>query len=415
MVRVYSKALDSSLETDRIIGRIDSEEGPTVIFVGGIHGNEPSGVFALEEVFETISSEQIPVRGSFIGIAGNLWALQREERFHSEDLNRLWTLENVDALENQNFEVRHADHQEQVELFHEITQLIATKKGPFYFVDLHTTSGPSIPFLTVSDSLLNRTFCELFPVPMVLGIEEYLNGALLSYLNELGYVSFGFEGGQHDDIDSIKNHKAFIYLTLLYAGALDFDHVDYQVSYNQLANSARGLNYIYEILSRYWVEEEDHFKMKPGIVNFQRVNKYDQMATHNDAVILAERDGRILMPRYYNQGNDGFFFIRRISAFALRLSSRLRRIRFNRVLPLLPGVDWNSKVHETLLVNKNVARFFTKQFFHLMGYRSRTLDKHHFIMKNREAASKTEEYPHSRWKNIKKELMRAYKNSLKGL
>ena len=35
------------------------------------------------------------------------------------------------------------------------------------------------------------------------GIEEYLNGPLLSYINELGYVAFGFEGGQHDDISAI--------------------------------------------------------------------------------------------------------------------------------------------------------------------------------------------------------------------
>ena len=55
-------------------------------------------------------------------------------------------------------------------------------------------------------------------MPIVLGIEEFLNGPLLSYINEMGYVAFGFEGGQHDSPLAYKNHKSFIYLSLLYAG-----------------------------------------------------------------------------------------------------------------------------------------------------------------------------------------------------
>ena len=39
--------------------------------------------------------------------------------------------------------------------------------------------------------------------PIVLGIEEYLQGPLLSYINTLGYVSLGFESGQHDNKQAI--------------------------------------------------------------------------------------------------------------------------------------------------------------------------------------------------------------------
>ena len=50
MIKVYSKALDQSIEVDRLIGQIRGEQpGPTIIFLGGMHGNEPSGVFALQK------------------------------------------------------------------------------------------------------------------------------------------------------------------------------------------------------------------------------------------------------------------------------------------------------------------------------------------------------------------------------
>ena len=77
-----------------------------------------------------------------------------------------------------------------------------------------------MPFITINDALINRKFSEQFPVPIVLGIEEYLNGPLLSYINQMGYVSLGFESGQHDDFSAITNSIAFVYLALVYSGVL---------------------------------------------------------------------------------------------------------------------------------------------------------------------------------------------------
>ena len=43
------------VETKRIIGHIKGDlPGPTLIFFGGIHGNEQSGVTALEHVFKEL-------------------------------------------------------------------------------------------------------------------------------------------------------------------------------------------------------------------------------------------------------------------------------------------------------------------------------------------------------------------------
>ena len=83
MIELKSEALGKSIEVDRIIGHIDgASDGPTMIFTAGIHGNEPSGIFALHQVIEELKAKNVAVHGQIYALSGNLWALQRGERFH---------------------------------------------------------------------------------------------------------------------------------------------------------------------------------------------------------------------------------------------------------------------------------------------------------------------------------------------
>lgn len=70
-------------------------DGPFVIFSGGIHGNEPSGVIALHNVFDEIVSRNIRIIGSVLAFVGNRNALNLGHRYATVDLNRLWTDENI--------------------------------------------------------------------------------------------------------------------------------------------------------------------------------------------------------------------------------------------------------------------------------------------------------------------------------
>ena len=398
MTKVYSKALDQSIEVDRIIGHIRGEQpGPTLIFLGGMHGNESSGVFALRKVIDDLEERNISISGSIYAISGNLQALAKGKRFQNQDLNRMWTKENIELLANGDFKIDNNDCAELKELYQLIQGILKKASGPFYFMDLHTTSSETIPFVLVNDTMVNRKFTEQYPVPMILGIEEYLDGPLLSYINELGYVAFGYEAGQHDDLSSIENHIAFIYLSLKFSGSLNESDINYSHYYEQLAKTSVDSRYVYEISYGFRVKESDSFTMKPGFVNFQHVKKGQQMAIKNNILVIASYNGRIFMPRYQNVGEDGFFEIRKISNFALRMSAVLRKIYLENLLVLLPGVSWESEKKDALRVNRNIAKFFTKKFFHLLGYRSRRLNKTHLIMKNREAASREEEYYNAVW------------------
>jgi hypothetical protein len=398
MTKVFSKALNKSIEVGRIIGKINGiQPGPTIIFTAGLHGNEPSGVFALHDVLNEIKDKKVPIKGNIYAISGNLTALKEGTRYIKQDLNRMWTSERMKLITSGNIETNGEETIQQLNIYNVINKIITTEEGPFYFIDLHTTSSETTPFLTVNDSIINRKFTEQYPVPLILGIEEYLDGPLLSYLNELGYVAFGFEGGQHDSLSSIENHKAFIYQSLVYTESVTKDEIDFQYHYDTLAKTSVDTRNIYEIYYHYRIKEDETFKMKPGFLNFQKINKGEELAKSNGEVIIAKKQGRILMPQYQSQGDDGYFSIRKIPYVFLNLSSYFRKIKFDRLLPIMPGISWSSDKHDSLIVNRKIAWLFAKQFFHLMGYRSKKLDKTHLIIKNREAFSKREDYKEVLW------------------
>jgi succinylglutamate desuccinylase len=395
MIDVYSNAIDHKISVNRLIKKIEGvQPGATVVFFGGVHGNENSGVLALKDVLEKINKKD--VKGSIYGISGNLKALEQQQRFIDEDLNRLWTKERIVNIKNKTN--LNAEESELLELLSILNTIIETNKPPFYFIDLHTTSSKTLPFITINDALINRKFSNLFPVPIVLGIEEYLNGPLLSYINELGFVSLGFESGQHHDLQSITNSIAFAYLTLIFSGVLDKKgDTDFNRYYNELKIQSSNLVDVFEVIYLHKIKEKDTFKMYEGFKSFQSLKKDTVLAINNEIEIKAPFSGRIFMPLYQKKGADGFFIIKRIPPFFLKLSTVLRRIKTDSLLAFLPGVSWVNKSEGILQVNLKIAKFFAKSFFHLLGYRNKQITSTHLRLNNRERVAKTNMYKKELW------------------
>ena len=399
MMRVPGKVLQPEISVKRIIGKIEGEKtAPVIIFFGGIHGNEPSGVFALKKVFNQLRAIKKNVKGSVYALSGNLPALLKGVRFIEDDLNRIWTDKVLKKLFSSKPEALSTEEKEALAIYTFILELLSTHSGPFYFIDFHTTSSKTIPFITISDSLINRKFSMLFPVPVVLGIEEYLKGALLSYANQLGYVALAFESGQHEEEEAVNNTIAFIYLSLVYCGCLHKkDIAGFEDYIKRLTAASKGKDNIYEVTGSYMVSGNEAFKMMPGFESFETVTGGTLLAKSNGKPVKAEKDMMIFMPLYQDQGAEGFFTIRIIPEFFLKLSAWLRNSKLGALLTLLPGVSWETPEKEALLVNLKIARFLTKPLFHLLGYRSWQIDKNHIRMINRERRAKTKTYKKESW------------------
>ena len=395
MTQIYSEPAQKTISINRLIGKIEGNpKDPTVVFFSGIHGNEKAGVFALEEVFGKINPEE--TKGTIYGILGNLKALEANRRYIDQDLNRLWTDQNLETLEKK--KKQSVEEKEQLELLKVLKNIMDSNKGPFYFIDLHTTSSKSAPFITINDAVINRRFSKQFPVPIVLGIEEYLNGPLLSYINSLGYMSLGFESGQHDDVNSITNSVAFIYLSLVFANVVNRENIpDFEKYYKRLQIESKTKTGFFEIIDLHRIGQRESFKMLNSFENFEFVKKNTPLAVSNLKNIESKYNAQVFMPLYQAQGEEGFFIIRKIKPFFLKLSVILRRLRVDGLLVLLPGISWANSEKQILLVNLKTARFLAKPIFHLLGYRNRQLDKAHLKLFNRERTAKTKMYKNESW------------------
>lgn len=365
----------------RVLGLVDGElDGPTLIAIGGVHGNEPAGVEAILAVLESLRSDPASLKGEFVGLTGNRIALAKGRRFVDVDLNRLWSYNGSgpvhDKTTREAVEVR-----EQIALQQAIVEVGKRAKGPVYIVDLHTTSGEGPGFTAIGDTLANRSFASAIPVPLVLGLEELVDGTLLEFLDESGFVSTVFEIGQHEEDVAAERGVAGLLIALAQAGLLDASR-DSRVhgARRYLAAETRHLPPVVEMRRRHPVLAGDGFRMVPGFRNFQPISDGEVLAHDQDGPIRAEGPARILMPLYQELGEDGFFVIREIKPFWLKVSSVLRRIGVCRLIPLLPGVRFRDTGRGVVEINKKVARFYALQVFHLLGYRKRREDGEHLLM-----------------------------------
>lgn len=397
MVQVYNAALDKSVSVDRIINRIEGEQkGPTIVFFAGIHGNETAGVLALKEELDKLAKETKNIKGTVYGVSGNLQALGANKRYLDQDLNRMWINGNLNPRKENCSDV--SETAEIQEIHGLLENILNTEAPPFYFMDLHTTSSKTLPFITINDATINRKFSRLFPVPVVLGIEEYLNGPLLSYINEMGYVSIGFESGQHDEKEAVHNAKAFIGLVLLYAGCYGFgDFPELKIHYDLLSNAADGNDEMFEVIHLHRIRDNEPFKMLHGFESFQKVKKGTVVAKSGKQDIKFRHNAHIFMPLYQKRGREGFFVIKRIRPLFLKASLILRKLKLDNVLTFLPGIKWKDKSKGILIVNLRVAKFLARPIFHLLGYRNRQLDEDHLRLNNRERTSKLEMYESEFW------------------
>lgn len=368
-----SGAADSPRTYPRVLGHFSTgRPGPTIVVTGGVHGNEPAGCEALRSVLALLAREALPLRGELWAVAGNLRALAANRRYIDRDLNRRWIREDIARIVANGPEDAVEDH-EQLELLAVLAPLLERSQTPIVFLDLHSTSGPSTPFVCMADVLRNRKIALALGIPVVLGLEEVLDGSLLGYLCDLGHIGVAVEAGQHVDPITVHYHESAVWLTLAAAGALDEPH---------LATVARargtgffaardpGVPAVVEIRHRHVVlPAHEPFVMLPGFANFQPIARGQLVAHDSRGPVHAPFAGIMMLPRYQGLGDDGFFIARAVSPLALHVSSALRRLHLDRVVPLLPGIRRHPRLADHFIADPNIARSHVVDVFHLFGYR----------------------------------------------
>ncbi len=354
--------------------------GPMLMCVAALHGNEPSGVEALRRVFERLAADRPRFAGDLVGLSGNLEALARDDRFIDEDLNRVWQKARVAAILASLRSgdgaampmVGSAELGEQRALLGSIRDFVREARGPVYVLDLHTTSSESAPFSTLGDTLQNRALALDLPIPVVLGLEEQIDGAMLQYFDRLGWRGIGVEGGSHRSPASVVAHEAAVWILLSALGILDPDDVpDLSGQRRLLARAAVGLPRVVDVRYRHAIAPADEFAMEPGFRNFQRIHRGQRLGHDVAGPVLAPESGLIFMPLYQKQGDDGFFIVRRVRPVWLGISRWLRSHGLADRATWIPGVLPHPDREDAVILAPWATNRAVIGILHLLGFNVR--------------------------------------------
>lgn len=375
---VPSSPLSASLSSagrrvPRVIADVRGNvRGPSVVFVSGIHGNEPAGTLAAERVAAALEGLGSLLRGRAVFLAGNRVALAAGQRFVRRDLNRGWSQAELTRLRRMPQREIGDEDQEQLELADALREVGRAQRGPLVVIDLHTTSAATAPFVTFGDTLRNRRLAMALPVPAIMGLDEVIQGALVGYCTERGHVGISFEAGQHRDPEAVERHVAAIWLLLVATGCLPGHALPELASHQaRLSRASAGSPRVLEVLHRHVVGPHDEFRMRPGWKSFAPVSAGELVAEDAWGGVRTPQAGVLLMPRYQPQGEDGYFLAREVRPVWLRVSELLRRAGAARLAPYLPGVSRDPRGPGWLVVDPRVARSHVSDVMHLLGYRRR--------------------------------------------
>ena len=310
--------MENIAESERIIGHYRGmESGPLVVAIGGIHGNEPAGVRALEKLFDLLEDEPrinpgFNFKGELLALRGNLAALATGARYIDVDLNRIWR-----PLEGGPGEIESSEDQELHELIAAIeTAMEEAPLSDLVLLDLHTTTAEGGIFAITGDDAPSLSLAAEMAVPVIKGMLSGLQGTTLHYFRGEHYAdnrsvrAVSFESGRHEDPASIDLALAATINLLRALGCVREE--DVSTYHDELLRESAGtlprlteLAYVHHIAR----DGSDGFRMAPGFQNFQPINKGELLGWDKGGNIVAPTAGYLLMPLYQVQGDEGFFIV----------------------------------------------------------------------------------------------------------
>ena len=259
--------------TERVLGHVTgTPDGPVLVVVGSLHGNEPAGVAAIRRVLATIFEQQLQLQGELVAMVGNMAALAAGKRYLAHDLNRLWLADRIAVLRRRHPSQIDAEDREQLALLAEIESVRDPQRAPRSRPRPAHHVGRRLPLRRRLRQLENRDFAAAFPVPVILGLEEESRAPMLDHLGNGGWTTFAFEGGQHDDPVSVDCAEAAIWLALEATGVLaPGDRRFADAGRATLRRRTAGLPQVFEVCHHHRIRHGDAYVTEPGFASFQPI------------------------------------------------------------------------------------------------------------------------------------------------
>ncbi len=173
--------------------------GPHVVMFCGIHGDEVSGIHAIEKVlFDFFGGTRTLSRGSLTLARANEQAIAAERRYVKHNMNRMFREDYGSEIDKNSYEFRRTQ------------ELKTVLEGCDYFLDFHSAPIADVPFL-VAEQKAVAFYRKLGISRIMTGWSKFSSGAIggdtENYANARGAMSATLESGSH--FDKASNDVAY--------------------------------------------------------------------------------------------------------------------------------------------------------------------------------------------------------------
>ncbi len=225
--------------------------GPTVVVSAGIHGDEPSGLWAMSKVMGEITKGTLALRnGSITFVAGNELAIREHRRQIRHNLNRLFGRSEIRAPGQYEYE--------------RARQLEPVLLESDYIMDFHSTSKPSPSFALLYDRRFQDGVKLGFPHIMYGDHDLFQNlvqGTTIGFTESHGVPGIVLEAGQHQARSSFRSAYKYLRMFLAMHGIIDYEPAieDYSVIsqgyrfYYREVLKAKDFRYVRDFETLFWL------------------------------------------------------------------------------------------------------------------------------------------------------------------
>jgi succinylglutamate desuccinylase len=251
-------------------------DGARVVFFSGIHGNEVSGVHAIEKLlFDFFAGSRVLNRGSLTLVRANDQALAAEQRYIKLNMNRLFRDGYDDEVDRACYE------------FLRTQQLKPLLESADYFLDFHSAPSAQEPFLVAEQKAVDF-YSNLGIGQIITGWSKFSAGSIggdaENFAGSHGAIAATLESGSHFDKSAIDvSYRAAIAMLQL------LDMID-----PTQANSVNKPKIVdmYAVLTKGYPD----FRYAGEATNFQPIRKGEIYAYQNGGPLTVEEDSYLLIP-----------------------------------------------------------------------------------------------------------------------
>lgn len=273
----------------RGVMRISSRtSGPIVGITAYTHGNEPSGLFAIDYLLHTLKLQENLLRGEIYLVVNNLRAAQESKRFINVDMNRLPS-DMPGRVNDPDYEVNRA------------RELLPIWSRFDAGLDIHSTTQDAPPMIISLGTKFHAELARGFPIQiLVSNIDQVQRGkpATAFYGSAGAARVLGIEAGQHTSDKAMICASACVTAFLQNLEMIEGEPGD-AVHYRE-----------YRVVDKI-ILPNDTYSVVRAFPNFATVKKGELVAQGEGPDIVMPIDGHAIMhngkPKPNGVGNEVFF------------------------------------------------------------------------------------------------------------